>query len=161
MEVLGETGTLTDGRADAGPGDETVCAALGRYEATLRDAMREIRADVGAFKAGVEQRLEEAGRASGPLGRAVAQLQQENRQLRGQLEALTRQLEALTGPVCDGGVLGNGGGHRADPPHGGPRSPAGSPASGPGPAPALSPTATRFSSRATFALFSKTSVSTA
>ncbi|XP_061105941.1 smoothelin, like [Conger conger] len=162
MDVLGEMGGLPDGRlkerADVPPEDETVCAALGRYEATLRDAVREIRADVGAFKAGVEQRLDEAGRASGPLGRAVSQLQQENRQLRGQLEALTRQLEALTGTVCDRSALTNHSSHR------GTHSPA-SPTSatppgvsaGPSPAPALSPTATRFSSRATFALFNKTS----
>ncbi|KAJ8343087.1 hypothetical protein SKAU_G00330150 [Synaphobranchus kaupii] len=179
MDVLGEMGGLGDGRAEAHvssgtcpdvpPEDETVCAALARYEATLRDAVREIRADVGAFKAGVEQRLEEAGRVSGPLGRAVSQLQQENRQLRGQLEVLTRQLEALTGTVCDRSALTNNSSHPSDLPNTplplasqhSPASPtSGTPmgySSGPSPAPALSPTTTRFSSRATFSVFNKTS----
>ncbi|XP_018610615.2 smoothelin-like protein 2 [Scleropages formosus] len=80
---------------------ETVCAALARYEATLQAAVCELHADVGAFKLGVERRLEEVDHLTGPLSRAVAQLQQENRQLRIQLEALTRRVEALTGTVCD------------------------------------------------------------
>ncbi|KAL4608603.1 smoothelin-like protein 2 [Arapaima gigas] len=76
---------------------ETVCEALARCEATLHAAVHELHADVGAFKLGIERRLEEADRLTGPLGRAVAQLQMENRQLRSQLEALTRRVEALTG----------------------------------------------------------------
>ncbi|KAJ8401673.1 hypothetical protein AAFF_G00376440 [Aldrovandia affinis] len=152
--------------ADGPPEGETVCAALARYEATLRDAVREIRVDVSAFKAGVERRLEESARAEGPLGRAVAQLQQENRQLRGQLEVLTRQLEALTGTVCDRSALvAESRPHDLPlvpppPARRAPRSPTSptgnAPSPGAGPTPALSPTATRFSSRATFSLFSKT-----
>ncbi|CAG06363.1 unnamed protein product [Tetraodon nigroviridis] len=87
------------------PEGETVCAALARYENTLRDAIREIHVDVSAFKLGVERRLEETANLSGPLGRAVLQLQQENRQLRGQLEALTRQVELLGGMACERNAL--------------------------------------------------------
>ncbi|KAM8853632.1 smoothelin, like isoform 1-T2 [Synchiropus picturatus] len=83
------------------PEDETVCSALARHENTLRDAIREIHMDIGAFKMGMERRLEEAANLSGPLGRTVAQLQQENRQLRNQLQALTRQVELLSGMMCD------------------------------------------------------------
>ncbi|XP_068440851.1 smoothelin, like [Clinocottus analis] len=104
------------------PEGETVCAALARYESTLRDAIREIHADVGAFKLGVERRLEETAAAaaanaglSGPLGRAVAQLQQENRQLRGQLEALALQVELLSGMACDRSAFNNNNNHH----HGG------------------------------------------
>ncbi|KAK0141121.1 Smoothelin-like protein 2 [Merluccius polli] len=78
-------------------GGETVCAALARYETTLRDAIREIHVDVSAFKLGVERRLEEAAGVS----RAMAQLQQENRQLRAQLDTLAQQVELLTGRTCE------------------------------------------------------------
>ncbi|KAK1785961.1 hypothetical protein P4O66_017711 [Electrophorus voltai] len=139
---------------EGSPEGETVCAALARYEATLRDAVREIHVDVSAFKLGVEQRLEEALHVNGPLGRAVARLQQENRQLRGQLEALTRQVEMLTGTVCDrSALLGHGGAAGAQ----SPPSPSG--AAAPGPGPASSPSIARFSSRATISVSSKASVS--
>lgn len=193
---------------DAGSGGgETVCAALARYENTLRDAVREIHVDVSAFKLGVERRLEEALHVSGPLGRAVTQLQQENRQLRSQLEALTRQVEMLTCTTCDrsallgpgsglqlqqmpggggGGGIGSGGigsggggigvgsgsssaGHQmhgssgSGSSAGNPQSPSAAGPSSPcvgatGSASGLasSPTAIRFSSRATFAVSSKT-----
>ena len=161
---------------------ETVCAALARYESTLRDTVREIHVDVSAFKLGVERRLEETLHVSGPLGHAVAQLQQENRQLRSQLETLTRQVEMLTGSMCDRSALlgpGNpqhqqtGGGSSGG--TGQPQMPgAGSGSSQSPPAPsspcvgatgsasglASSPTTVRFSSRATFAVSSKTNVST-
>ncbi|XP_056297447.1 smoothelin, like isoform X3 [Pseudoliparis swirei] len=102
---LAEMGDPCPPRSCSPPG-ETVCAALARYENTFRDAIREIRVDVGAFKLGVERRLEEtAAGLSGPLGRAVAQLQQENRQLRGQLEALALQVELLSGLACDRSAL--------------------------------------------------------
>lgn len=153
--------------AEGSPDGETVCAALARYETTLRDAVREIHVDVSAFKLGIERRLEEAIHMSGPLGQAVAQLQQENRQLRGQLEALTRQVEMLTGSVCDRSPLLAGG--SAPPPtnsstagHQSPTSPNGSAApsvtalTGSASGSASSPTATRFSSRATFAVTGKT-----
>lgn len=177
------------GGNSAGDG-ETVCAALARYENTLRDAVREIHVDVGAFKLGVERRLEEALHVSGPLGRAVAQLQQENRQLRSQLEALTRQVEMLTGTACDRSALLSGtgspqlhqtsvGSSGGDGSSGGgvgqhqiPRARSGSSQSPPTPSSpcvgatgsasglASSPTTVRFSSRATFAVSSKTNVST-
>lgn len=89
------------GPRSSSPEGETVCAALARYESTLRDAIREIHVDVSAFKMGVEHRLEETATLSAPLGRAVVQLQQENRQLRAQLEALTRQVELLSGMACE------------------------------------------------------------
>uniref|UniRef100_A0A3Q3WD48 Calponin-homology (CH) domain-containing protein n=1 Tax=Mola mola TaxID=94237 RepID=A0A3Q3WD48_MOLML len=94
--TLAEMGDLCHPRSSS-PEGETVCAALARYENTLRDAIREIHVDVNTFKLGMERRLEETVNLSGPLGRAVAQLQQENRQLRNQLEALTRQVELLSG----------------------------------------------------------------
>lgn len=95
--ALAEMGDFCHPRSSS-PEGETVCAALARYENTLRDAIKEIHVDVNDFKMGVERRLEETANLSGPLGQAVAQLQQENRQLRGQLEALTRQVELLSGP---------------------------------------------------------------
>lgn len=108
MEVptLAEMGDLCHPRSSS-PEGETVCAALARYENTLRDAIREIHVDVSAFKLGMERRLEETANLSGPLGRAVAQLQQENRQLRSQLEALTLQVELLSGMTCDRSTLLN------------------------------------------------------
>ncbi|XP_033952604.1 smoothelin, like [Pseudochaenichthys georgianus] len=96
------------------PEGETVCAALARYENTLRDAIREIHVDVSAFKLGMECRLEETANLSGPLGRAVAQLQQENRQLRSQLEALTLQVELLSGMTCDRSTALNGHNHSSN-----------------------------------------------
>ncbi|XP_026082192.1 smoothelin-like protein 2 [Carassius auratus] len=145
--------------AEGSPEGETVCAALARYETTLRDAVREIHVDVSAFKLGIERRLEEAINVSGPLGRAVAQLQQENRQLRGQLEALTRQVEMLTGSVCDRSTLLTEGlappqsnsstaGHQS--------SLSAAPNIAALTSSASSPTTTRFSSRATFSVTSKT-----
>lgn len=104
--TLAEMGDLCHSRSSS-PEGETVCAALARYENTLRDAIREIHVDVSAFKLGIERRLEETANLSGPLGRAVAQLQQENRQLRSQLETLTRQVELLSGLTCDRGTLLN------------------------------------------------------
>ncbi|XP_041733438.1 smoothelin-like protein 2 isoform X2 [Coregonus clupeaformis] len=177
-----DTGPLTAMREGSSPEGETVCAALARYEATLRDAVREIHVDVSAFKQGVERRLEgaTAHTSEGPLGRAVAQLQQENRQLRSQLEALTHQVELLTGSVCDRGALmtnNNNNQHQpasiqaqthsssqegASPqsPSTSPTSPAGGPSmgalTGSASGSASSPTAARFSSRATFAVSSKT-----
>ncbi|XP_014017661.2 smoothelin, like [Salmo salar] len=179
-----DAGPLTAEGEGSSPEGETVCAALARYEATLRDAVCEIHVDVSAFKQGVERRLEEATAhpSEGPLGRAVAQLQQENRQLRSQLEALTRQVELLTGTVCDRGALmtNNNNNHhqhqlasiqaqthsssqeRASPrsPSTSPTSPAGGPSmgalTGSASGSASSPTAARFSSRATFAVSSKT-----
>uniref|UniRef100_A0A3B4A302 Calponin-homology (CH) domain-containing protein n=1 Tax=Periophthalmus magnuspinnatus TaxID=409849 RepID=A0A3B4A302_9GOBI len=74
---------------------ETVCAALSRYENTLRDAIREIHVDVSAFKIGMERRFEETSKLSTPLSKAVSQLQEENQQLKTQLEALTQQVELL------------------------------------------------------------------
>lgn len=136
--------------------DETVCAALARCEATLRDAVRELHMDISVFKLGVEHRLEEAGRLVGPLGplgSAVAQLQQENRQLRAQLEALTRQVEALTGLPCNRETLPS---EPRQPATQNPQSPGSS--SGIDPA-SLSPTETRFSSHACFAVSGRTSVS--
>ncbi|XP_036942345.1 smoothelin, like [Acanthopagrus latus] len=98
--TLAEMGDLCHPRSPS-PEGETVCAALARYEKTLRDAIREIHMDVSTFKLGMERRLEETANLSGPLGRAVAQLQQENRQLKSQLEVLTRQVELLSGMTCD------------------------------------------------------------
>ncbi|XP_048838116.1 smoothelin-like protein 2 [Brienomyrus brachyistius] len=133
---------------------ETVCAALARCEATLRDAVRELHVDISVFKLGVERRLEEAGRLVGPLGplgSTVAQLQQENRQLRAQLEALTRQVEALTGLPCNRETLPS---EPRQPVVQNPHSP-GTP-SGTDLA-SSSPTAARFSSHACFAVSGRTS----
>lgn len=105
-QTLAEMGDLCHPRPSS-PEGETVCAALTRYENTLRDAIREIHLDVGTFKVGMERRLEETANLSGPLGRAVAQLQQENRQLRSQLETLTRQVELLSGIACNRSSLLN------------------------------------------------------
>uniref|UniRef100_A0A667ZJK1 Smoothelin, like n=1 Tax=Myripristis murdjan TaxID=586833 RepID=A0A667ZJK1_9TELE len=129
---------------------ETVCAALARYENTLRDAIREIHVDVSAFKLGMERRLEETANLSGPLGRAVAQLQQENRQLKVQLEALTRQVELLTGMTCDRNTLLNNNHNQSN------HTQTHISSMVTGPVSSSSPSTARFSSRATFAVSSKT-----
>ncbi|NXJ76504.1 SMTL2 protein, partial [Trogon melanurus] len=74
---------------------QTVCEALGRYEDTLRGAVREIHVDMQAFKRGVGRQVEEVLRLASPLAHTVSELQQENRRLRAQLERLSRQVEAL------------------------------------------------------------------
>ncbi|NXG22487.1 SMTL2 protein, partial [Grallaria varia] len=62
-----------------------VCDALGRYEDTLRGAVRDIHADIQLFKQGVGRQVEEVLRLASPLAHTVAELQQENRRRRGQL----------------------------------------------------------------------------
>ncbi|NWW55630.1 SMTL2 protein, partial [Ifrita kowaldi] len=74
---------------------QTVCDGLGRYEDTLRGAVREIHTDIQLFKQGVGRQVEEVLRLASPLAHAVSELQQENRRLRVQLERLSRQVEAL------------------------------------------------------------------
>ncbi|XP_074969092.1 smoothelin-like protein 2 [Phalacrocorax aristotelis] len=74
---------------------QTVCEALGRYEDTLRGAVREIHVDIQVFKQGVGRQVEEVLRLASPLAETVSELQQENRRLRAQLERLSRQVEAL------------------------------------------------------------------
>ncbi|NXT42390.1 SMTL2 protein, partial [Pelecanoides urinatrix] len=74
---------------------QTVCEALGRYEDTLRGAVREIHVDIQVFKQGVGRQVEEVLRLASPLADTVSELQQENRRLRAQLERLSRQVEAL------------------------------------------------------------------
>uniref|UniRef100_A0A8C9F9I1 Calponin-homology (CH) domain-containing protein n=1 Tax=Pavo cristatus TaxID=9049 RepID=A0A8C9F9I1_PAVCR len=74
---------------------ETVCEALGRYEGTLRSAVREIHVDIQVFKQGVSRQVDEVLRLASPLARTVSELQQENQRLRVQLERLARQVEAL------------------------------------------------------------------
>ncbi|NWU22955.1 SMTL2 protein, partial [Dyaphorophyia castanea] len=74
---------------------QTACDGLGRYEDTLRGAVREIHADIQLFKQGVGRQVEEVLRLASPLAHAVSELQQENRRLRVQLERLSRQVEAL------------------------------------------------------------------
>lgn len=73
----------------------TVCEALGRYEDTLRGAVREIHVDIQVFKQGVGRQVEEVLRLASPLAHTVSELQQENRRLRAQLERLSRQVEAI------------------------------------------------------------------
>ncbi|XP_046758706.1 smoothelin-like protein 2 isoform X2 [Gallus gallus] len=74
---------------------KTVCEALGRYEDTLRGAVREIHVDIQVFKQGVSRQVDEVLRLASPLARTVSELQQENQRLRVQLERLARQVEAL------------------------------------------------------------------
>ncbi|PKU40888.1 smoothelin-like protein 2 [Limosa lapponica baueri] len=74
---------------------QSVCEALGRYEESLRGAVREMRADIQVLKQGVGRQVEEVLRLASPLAHAVSELQQENRRLRAQLECLSRQVEAL------------------------------------------------------------------
>ncbi|NXC14930.1 SMTL2 protein, partial [Corythaeola cristata] len=117
---------------------QTVCEALGRYEDTLRGAVREIHVDIQVFKQGVGRQVEEVLRLASPLAHTVSELQEENRRLRAQLERLSRQVEAL---VRSAGLPQE----RADeaagsPPAGGPGSPGQGSAGG------------RFSSRAKLAV---------
>ncbi|NXY35315.1 SMTL2 protein, partial [Pomatorhinus ruficollis] len=74
---------------------QTVCDSLGRYEDTLRGAVRDIHVDIQLFKQGVGRQVEEVLRLASPLAHAVSELQQENLRLRVQLERLSRQVEAL------------------------------------------------------------------
>lgn len=74
---------------------QSVGGALGRYEDSLRGAVREMRADMQLFKQGVGRQVEEVLRLASPLAHSVSELQQENRRLRAQLERLSRQVEAL------------------------------------------------------------------
>ncbi|RMC10571.1 hypothetical protein DUI87_12281 [Hirundo rustica rustica] len=74
---------------------QTVCDGLGRYEDTLRGAVRDIHVDIQLFKQGVGRQVEEVLRLASPLAQAVSELQQENVRLRVQLERLSRRVEAL------------------------------------------------------------------
>ncbi|NXU54372.1 SMTL2 protein, partial [Turnix velox] len=74
---------------------QSVCEALGRYEDSLRGAVREMRADIQVFKQGLGRQVEEVLSLASPLARTVSELQQDNRRLRAQLERLSRQVEAL------------------------------------------------------------------
>ncbi|NXN64607.1 SMTL2 protein, partial [Himantopus himantopus] len=74
---------------------QSVGEALGRYEDSLRGAVREMRVDMQLFKQGVGRQVEEVLRLASPLAHSVSELQQENRRLRAQLERLSRQVEAL------------------------------------------------------------------
>ncbi|XP_034995804.1 smoothelin-like protein 2 isoform X2 [Zootoca vivipara] len=102
MEVSASRGAQSS--SGSSPGDladlnaqdaATVCEALGRYEETLRGAVREIHVDIQAFKNGVDRQVAEVLRLANPLAHNVAELQQENRQLRAHVERLARQVEAL------------------------------------------------------------------
>ncbi|NXD23289.1 SMTL2 protein, partial [Spelaeornis formosus] len=74
---------------------QPACDGLARYEDSLRDAVRDMHADMQLFKQGVGRQVEEVLRLASPLAHAVSELQQENRRLRLQLERLARQVEAL------------------------------------------------------------------
>uniref|UniRef100_A0ABM5EMZ4 Smoothelin-like protein 2 n=1 Tax=Pogona vitticeps TaxID=103695 RepID=A0ABM5EMZ4_9SAUR len=97
MEVSGPARSLPS----SDPGDlssqdaQTVCEALGRYEETLRGAVREIHVDIQAFKTGVDRQVAEVLRLATPLSHTVAELQRDNQRLRGQVESLARQVESL------------------------------------------------------------------
>ncbi|XP_028662518.1 smoothelin, like [Erpetoichthys calabaricus] len=131
---------------------QTVCEALGRYEDTLRDAVREIHMDINIFKKGVEQRIEDTLRLVSPLSRTVSELQQENRQLRMQLEALMRQVQLLTGAAA---AERNGNTGSASPAS--PLSPTSPTSASLATVSSGGASATRYASRATFAIYSKTS----
>lgn len=75
---------------------QAVCEALGRYEDTLHNAVREIHVDIQVFKRGVDQQVDDMLKLVSPLSRTVSDLQQENQQLRTQLERLSRQVELLS-----------------------------------------------------------------
>ncbi|XP_058020589.1 smoothelin-like protein 2 isoform X2 [Ahaetulla prasina] len=75
---------------------QTVCEALGRYEETLRGAVKEIHVDIQVFKNGVDRQVAEVLRLANPLASTVAELQQENQKLRTQVEHLTQQVEILS-----------------------------------------------------------------
>ncbi|NXM79103.1 SMTL2 protein, partial [Serilophus lunatus] len=87
--MAGETEDLNGREA------QSVSDALGRYENTLRGAVREIHVDIQLFKQGVGRQVEEVLRLASPLAHTVSELQLENRRLRAQLERLSRQVEAL------------------------------------------------------------------
>lgn len=96
MEVSA-TRTSSSDIADLNSQDaQTVCEALGRYEETLRGAVKEIHVDIQVFKNGVDRQVAEVLRLANPLASTVAELQQENQQLRTQVEHLAQQVEILS-----------------------------------------------------------------
>ncbi|KAL7987113.1 hypothetical protein Chor_006032 [Crotalus horridus] len=96
MEVSA-TRTSSSDIADLNSQDaQTVCEALGRYEETLRGAVKEIHVDIQVFKNGVDRQVAEVLRLANPLASTVAELQQENQQLRTQVEHLAQQMEILS-----------------------------------------------------------------
>ncbi|XP_068766245.1 smoothelin-like protein 2 isoform X2 [Struthio camelus] len=113
---------------------QTVCEALGRYEDTLRGAVREIHVDIQVFKQGVGRQVEEVLRLASPLARTVSELQEENRRLRAQLERLARQVEALGRSAGLPQEWAAEAEAEGSPPAAGPGSPRLGPAPGPRPA---------------------------
>ncbi|KAM6463549.1 smoothelin-like protein 2 [Liasis olivaceus] len=96
MEVSAARSSSSD-IADLNSQDaQTVCEALGRYEETLRGAVKEIHVDIQVFKNGVDRQVAEVLRLANPLASTVAELQQENQQLRTQVEHIAQQVEILS-----------------------------------------------------------------
>lgn len=147
MEV-NATRTSSSDIADLNSQDaQTVCEALGRYEETLRGAVKEIHVDIQVFKNGVDRQVAEVLRLANPLASTVAELQQENQQLRTQVEHLAQQVEILSRATGLSDVL------ISKPVS--PTAPAASPRLG---SSSSSSNSSRFASHARLSLFSKSQV---
>uniref|UniRef100_UPI00398E51BE smoothelin, like isoform X2 n=1 Tax=Pristiophorus japonicus TaxID=55135 RepID=UPI00398E51BE len=96
--------------ADCEP--ESLRQAVGYFEGTLREAVREVHVDISALKCNVEQRIEDMLRLVTPLSHTLSHLQQENSELRDQVRALAQQVERLT--TAAGGHADRGAGERTE-----------------------------------------------
>ncbi|XP_067864657.1 smoothelin, like isoform X4 [Heptranchias perlo] len=80
---------------------ESLRQAMGYFEGSLREAVKEVHVDISALKRSVDQRIEDMLKLVAPLSRTLTDLQQENRELRDQVQHLSQQVERLTtASVC-------------------------------------------------------------
>ncbi|XP_067866104.1 smoothelin, like [Heterodontus francisci] len=82
---------------------ESLRQAVGYFEGTLREAVKEIHVDISALKRDVEQRIEDMLKLVSPLSQTLSDLQQENRDLREQVWLLSQQVERLMTAASAGG----------------------------------------------------------
>ncbi|XP_078062109.1 smoothelin-like protein 2 isoform X2 [Mustelus asterias] len=74
----------------------TLRQAVGYFEGTLQEAIKEVHVDISALKREVEKRIEDMFKLLNPLSQTLNHLQQENLELRDQVRHLSHQLEHLT-----------------------------------------------------------------
>ncbi|XP_078404415.1 smoothelin, like [Cetorhinus maximus] len=70
--------------------------AVGYFEGTLQEAIKEVHVDISALKREVKQRIEDMLKMLSPLSQTLNHLQQENQELRDQVQQLSQQVERLT-----------------------------------------------------------------
>ncbi|XP_038670668.1 smoothelin, like [Scyliorhinus canicula] len=82
--------------------------AVGYFEGTLQEAIKEVHVDIGALKREVEKRIEEMLNLLSPVSQTLNNLQLENQELRDQVRRLSHQVEHLTTTVSGSGSQGPG-----------------------------------------------------